>query len=48
MLIAAFGNAYNDICDLPADRVNRPDRVLVRGEIDMTLALRIGGVLRWG
>ena len=43
MLIAAFGNAYNDICDLPADRVNRPDRVLVRGDIDMTLALRIAG-----
>jgi geranylgeranylglycerol-phosphate geranylgeranyltransferase len=43
MLIGAFGNAYNDICDLPADRVNRPDRVLVTGEIDMTLALRIAG-----
>jgi len=43
MLIAAFGNAYNDICDLPADRVNRPDRVLVRGDIDMVLALRIAG-----
>jgi geranylgeranylglycerol-phosphate geranylgeranyltransferase len=43
MLIAAFGNAYNDICDLPADRVNRPERVLVRGDIDMVLALRIAG-----
>ena len=43
MLIAAFGNAYNDICDLPADRVNRPDRVLVRGDIDMVQALRIAG-----
>ena len=43
MLIAAFGNAYNDICDLPADRVNRPDRVLVRGDLDMTLAMRLAG-----
>jgi geranylgeranylglycerol-phosphate geranylgeranyltransferase len=43
MLIAAFGNAYNDICDLPADRVNRPDRVLVRGDVDMVLALRVAG-----
>jgi geranylgeranylglycerol-phosphate geranylgeranyltransferase len=43
MLIAAFGNAYNDICDLPADRVNRPDRVLVRGDMDMTLAMRLAG-----
>ncbi len=43
MLIACFGNAYNDICDLPADRVNRPDRVLVRGDIDMVSALRIAG-----
>lgn len=42
-LIAAFGNAYNDICDLPADRVNRPDRVLVTGELDMTYALRLAG-----
>lgn len=43
MLIAAFGNAYNDICDLPADRVNCPDRVLVKGDLDMVLALRIAG-----
>jgi len=43
MLIAAFGNAYNDICDLPADKVNRPDRVLVRGDMDMTLAMRLAG-----
>ncbi len=43
MLIAAFGNVYNDICDLPADRVNRPDRVLVSGRVDMVTALRIAG-----
>lgn len=43
MLIAAFGNTYNDICDLPADKVNRPDRVLVRGDVDMVLALRVAG-----
>ena len=43
MLIAAFGNAYNDICDLPADRVNRPDRVLVSGKLDLATALRIAG-----
>ncbi len=43
LLIAAFGNAYNDICDLPADRVNRPDRVLVRGDLDVTTALRVAG-----
>lgn len=42
-LIAAFGNGYNDICDLPADRVNRPDRVLPRGDISQILALRIAG-----
>lgn len=42
-LIAAFGNGYNDVCDLPADRVNRPDRVLPRGDISQILALRIAG-----
>lgn len=42
-LIAAFGNIYNDICDLPADKVNRPDRVLVTGALDMTTALRLAG-----
>jgi geranylgeranylglycerol-phosphate geranylgeranyltransferase len=43
LLIAAFGNGYNDVCDLPADRVNRPDRVLPRGDISQILALRIAG-----
>lgn len=43
LLIAAFGNGYNDVCDLPADRVNRPDRVLPRGDISQLLALRIAG-----
>jgi len=43
LLIAAFGNGYNDVCDLPADRVNRPDRVLPRGDISEILALRIAG-----
>ena len=42
-LIAAFGNGYNDVCDLPADHVNRPDRVLPRGDISQILALRIAG-----
>lgn len=42
-LIAAFGNIYNDICDLPADKVNRPDRVLVTGALDLTSALRLAG-----
>lgn len=41
--IAAFGNAYNDLCDLQTDRVNRPDRPLVVGALSEVTALRIAG-----
>lgn len=41
--IAAFGNGYNDLCDLAADRVNRPDRPLVSGALSEMAALRIAG-----
>jgi len=30
-LICAAGNVLNDLVDIPIDRINRPDRVLVRG-----------------
>lgn len=35
----AFGNVINDIKDLPADRINRPDRALVTGVISRRSAL---------
>ncbi|MEN9353294.1 MAG: prenyltransferase [Fibrobacterota bacterium] len=41
--IAAFGNGYNDLCDLQADRINRPDRPLVSGALSEVTALRISG-----
>ena len=41
--IAAFGNAYNDLCDLQTDRVNRPNRPLVQGALSEIGALRIAG-----
>ncbi len=30
LLVCAAGNVVNDICDIKIDRINRPDRVLVR------------------
>jgi len=36
--IGAAGNVLNDILDLPADRVNRPERPLVRGVIGVASA----------
>jgi len=41
--IAAFGNGYNDLCDLAADRINRPDRPIVSGALSEVTALRISG-----
>lgn len=39
-LLAAAGNAHNDVLDLEADRVNRPDRPLPAGRIRPASALR--------
>jgi len=43
--LGAAGNIANDIADLDADRVNRPDRPLVAGTIGLTAAILLGGVL---
>jgi len=49
--IGAAGNVMNDIFDLPADRVNRPARPLVRGVISigaarwLVIATAAGGLL---
>src|SRR3989339_1432388 len=32
--IAGFGNVLNDLLDLPADRLNRPDRPLPSGRVE--------------
>ncbi len=38
-LICAGGNIVNDVVDIEADRVNRPDRVLVRGALSRRYAV---------
>lgn len=35
VLIAAGGNVINDIFDLPADRVNKPEKVIIEEEISL-------------
>ncbi|MGD8922810.1 MAG: UbiA family prenyltransferase, partial [Candidatus Zixiibacteriota bacterium] len=37
-LVCAAGNVINDIVDIDIDRVNRPDRVLVRGDVSIPYA----------
>ena len=39
--VCTFGNCLNDILDLDIDRVNRPDRVLVRGGVGIRAAWAI-------
>lgn len=43
--LGAAGNIANDLADLEADRVNRPERPLVRGAISANAAILIGGLL---
>jgi geranylgeranylglycerol-phosphate geranylgeranyltransferase len=43
--LGAAGNIANDLADLDADRVNRPDRPLVTGRIGVDAAILLGGVL---
>ncbi|RKX27723.1 MAG: hypothetical protein DRP47_06105 [Candidatus Zixiibacteriota bacterium] len=38
-LVCSFGNCVNDMLDMEIDRVNRPDRVLVRGVLSTRIAL---------
>ena len=38
-LVCAAGNIVNDLVDIKTDRVNRPDRVLVRGSLSRRYAL---------
>lgn len=38
-LICASGNIVNDIVDIDIDRVNRPERVLVRGQLTQQYAM---------
>lgn len=44
LLLGAAGNIANDLADLDADRVNRPERPLVSGAVSSDAALRLGGV----
>ena len=39
--VCAAGNILNDIADIEIDRVNRPERVLVRGSISKTRAINM-------
>ena len=39
--VCAAGNILNDYLDVDADRINRPDRVLVRGGLQRKTALRL-------
>ncbi|MEQ9104617.1 MAG: geranylgeranylglycerol-phosphate geranylgeranyltransferase [Rhodothermales bacterium] len=43
--VAAAGNVHNDLRDLEADRVNRPDRPLPSGRVSLRTARLMGGVL---
>ena len=43
--VAASGNGLNDVLDLPADRVNRPDRPLPSGRLSPAAALALSAVL---
>jgi len=43
-LLGAAGNVANDVADLEADRVNRPDRPLVAGRISTDTAVIVGGI----
>lgn len=45
LLLAAAGNAHNDLLDLAADRVNRPDRPLPSGRLSPRAAAWTAGVL---
>lgn len=44
-LVAAAGNVHNDILDLEADRLNRPDRPLPSGRVSPRAASLLCGVL---
>ena len=43
--IGAAGNVANDLYDVDADRVNRPDRPLVAGRVTINGAITLGGIL---
>src|SRR5690349_3600541 len=43
-LLAAAGNVHNDVLDLEADRVNRPDRALPSGRVSPRAAA-LGAIL---
>ncbi len=43
--LGAAGNVANDLADLDADRVNRPERPLVRGAVGRGGAILLGGLL---
>jgi len=43
--LAAAGNMYNDVIDLPVDSLNRPERVLPKGQISPTSALIASAML---
>jgi len=47
LFVCAAGNVFNDICDVEADRINRPKRALPSGAISMALAgyLTVGSAI---
>ncbi len=44
-LVCAAGNVINDIVDIDIDRINRPERVLVRGDLSISYARNLAIVL---
>ncbi len=46
LFVCAAGNIVNDMRDIEIDRHNRPDRVLVTGEIDTLSALKLAVALQ--
>jgi geranylgeranylglycerol-phosphate geranylgeranyltransferase len=42
--LGAAGNVANDLADLDADRINRPERPLVTGRISTQAAILVGGL----
>ena len=44
-LVCAAGNVVNDLVDIETDRINHPDRVLVRGSLRKKYALVLASIL---
>lgn len=40
--ICGSGNVFNDLADIDSDRINHPERVLVKGKLSKQYAIRLG------